>query len=415
MGKQQSPSAELYLKFKDTKKASALLCDLADAAAEDHKTNLRKCGPLGRLLAAGRVSSLQPLFPTQGYRRKPGFAHAIRDGVRDDEDGFLYRLTFDDANAARRALRSLAKDINVEYVHGPQDRKPTGDTDPYRNRQWGLAAIELFQAQDAGDFEDGEVISVAVIDTGVDDGHPDLEEVGIETTNFTSGGLRDLDGHGTHVIGTIAAVINNDIGISGVCQTRQLHSLKALGPFNQHGYFQALRKVLDLEPHVLNLSLAGAQSPTEERLIARIIRAGTIVVAAMGNDGTSRKQYPAAYRDVIAVGASNAADGHWRKSNRGRHIDLVAPGVAIFSTTPRRRSSRAHNRMYDAEGWHGTSMAAAFVTGAVVLCLAKNLDADLEHVRSALHEGADMGQDQDGFTHRLGWGRLNVRRSLELI
>ena len=87
----------------------------------------------------------------------------------------------------------------------------------------------------------------------------------------------------------------------------------------------------------------------------------------------------------------------------------------LITCTPRYRTSRARNRLYDSEGWDGTSMATAFVTGTVALCLAKNPHADLDEVRRALHEGADRVPGQAGFTSRFGWGRLNVRRTLELI
>ncbi len=234
----------------------------------------------------------------------------------------------------------------MEYVHGVEEKQPSSATDPLRNRQWGLAAIEFFQAQKLPGFDSARDISVAAIDTGVDAEHPDLEDADVQ---------------------------------------------------------------------VLNLSLVGRQTATEEKLIRRAIRNGTIVVCAMGNQGSSQRVFPAAYRNVIAVGASTTSDGPWRKSNRGRHIDLVAPGLAIFSTTPRYRTSRARNRLYDSEGWDGTSMATAFVTGTVALCLAKNPLADLDEVRRALHEGADRVPGQDGFTSRFGWGRLNVRRTLELI
>ena len=334
---------------------------------------------------------------------------------KKDEDARLYVLVFATSEDAKRAAKSLNADVDVEYVHAAEEKQPSSATDPLRNRQWGLAAIELFQAQKLPGFDSARDISVAAIDTGVDAEHPDLEDADVQVFNFTRGGARDRDGHGTHVMGTIAAVINNDVGISGVCQSQRLISLKALAPFNQRGYFRALRHVIDEDVQVLNLSLVGRQTATEEKLIRRAIRNGTIVVCAMGNQGSSQRVFPAAYRNVIAVGASTTSDGPWRKSNRGRHIDLVAPGLAIFSTTPRYRTSRARNRLYDSEGWDGTSMATAFVTGTVALCLAKNPLADLDEVRRALHEGADRVPGQDGFTSRFGWGRLNVRRTLELI
>lgn len=414
--RKSSSSAELYVKFKDTKKAGSLLQSLADAVAEGKKKKQHQCGALGRLLAEGKIASLDPLFPTAGYRRGQGADYCIRHALRGkDIDSRVYVVSCQDSRQAEEAAKLLNKDVDIEYVHGESKRSPAAGIDPLRNRQWGLTAIQLYQAQELADFRTAEDITIAVIDTGVDQGHPDLEPLDIEVMNFSSGNAKDREGHGTHVIGTIAAVTNNDVGIAGVCHSRKLYSLKALDPFDQRGYFQALRKILELDVQVLNLSLTGDESPTEEQLIDRIVDSGTVIIGAMGNDGSSRKSFPAAYRDVIAVGATGATDEHWRKSNRGRHIDLVAPGVAILSTTPRYGARRAHHRLYDLEGWHGTSMAAAFVTGTVALCLARNSSLGLDEIRRALHDGADHVSGQTRFSHKLGWGRLNVRRTLELI
>lgn len=252
-----------------------------------------------------------------------------------------------------------------------------------------------------------------MIDTGVDRRHPDLAD--ITELKFTGGRIRDRDGHGTHVIGTIAAVANNGIGISGVCESKQLVSLKVTDPFDQRGYLRALHHAIREKVQVLNISLGGPESPTEETLIRSAIRKGIVIVAAMGNHGTSRRVYPAAYRNVIAVGASTQTDECWRDSNRGAHIDLVAPGTDILSTVPRYRTRRARSKLYDAAGWSGTSMAAAYVTGTAALCLAQAPDASPQQVRDWLRSAADPIVGQQGFTHRNGWGRLNVRRTLAAI
>ncbi|NIP86589.1 MAG: S8 family serine peptidase, partial [Planctomycetales bacterium] len=102
-------------------------------------------------------------------------------------------------------------------------------------------------------------------------------------------------------------------------------------------------------------------------------------------------------------------------SNRGAHIDLVAPGTGILSTVPRYPARRAHHTLYDAEGWDGTSMAAALVTGCVALCLARQPTATVRDIRQALHAGADPIDGQTGFTHRLGHGRLNVDQTLAAL
>ena len=82
---------------------------------------------------------------------------------------------------------------------------------------------------------------------------------------------------------------------------------------------------------------------------------------------------------------------------------------------PRYATRRARARLYDAEDWHGTSLAAALVSATCLLCLAKNPRLTVEEVRAALHSGADRVDGQAGFTYRLGWGRLNVERTLAAV
>jgi subtilisin family serine protease len=377
------------------------------------------CGALGRLFATGRVVSFKPLFPAEGKPRRANAVvrfHAAMASEPDPDYAGLGVLAFASREDAKKAAKALAADPDVRFAHFGAEKQTLGTIDPLRNRQWGLTAIQLGQFRAPSGYDFGRDVKVGVIDTGVDTGHPDLVDADIDEQRFNHGRWGDQDGHGTHVIGTIAAVANNNVGITGVCRSRRLISMKALDPFSQTGYFRALRHAVDEHVQVLNLGLAGPATPTEQKLIKKAIRQGTIVVAAMGNQGSCSRCYPAAYRGVFAVGASTQADQHWRHSNRGAHIDLVAPGVSILSTVPhQRKGRRARHKGYDAEGWDGTSMAAAFVTGAVALCLALKPDATLRDVRRALHNGADRVDGQTGFTHRMGWGRLNVPRTLSLL
>jgi hypothetical protein len=396
-----------------------MLRALAEATAIGQKNIQAKCGALGRLLAGGTIVSLKPLFPQKAKARPTNPIQDLCAAIEAEPDSDLKGLcvlSFASRRDAEKACKSLSADRDVRYAHLGEPKRTMCSIDPLRNRQWALRAIDLCQAQELPGFQFAHDVKIAVIDTGVDREHPDLIEADIEERMFTSGRIRDKDGHGTHIIGTIAAVTNNNIGIAGVCQSRRLMSLKALDPFSQTGYYQALRHAMDHEVQVLNLSVAGPGTPTEQTLIRKAIASGMIVVAAMGNERSKRRFYPAAYPDVIAVGASTQTDTLWRYSNQGKWIDLVAPGVNILSTVPhRRKGRRAKQKLYDAEGWDGTSMAAAFVTGAVALCLAKKPGAVLDDVHRALCEGADRIEGQTGFTKRLGWGRLNVARTLSLL
>jgi subtilisin family serine protease len=389
----------------------------------------RTRGPLDALLAHPTVASIEPLF-SEGRARRAAAVDRVLLSVEepDTELAGLNVLTAESVKSAGDACRALCGDRRVEYAHVvaerflfPARRRPAparrrrATLDPLQSRQWGLAAVRLFQAQALAGFREATGVVIAVVDTGVDAGHPDLAGILVEEQNFTRGPLRDTKGHGTHVIGIIAAVQNNRVGISGVCQSRKIMSLKALGPYDGPGYYRALRHATDNGAQVVNLSLGGSHDPTEELLVRRALRRGVVVAAAMGNEFLEGNptSYPAAIPGVIAVGASTEVDGRAQFSNTGRHIDLVAPGVNILSTVPTYPSELAETTGYDA--WPGTSMATPFVAAASALLLAKRPGATRTQVRRALVAGADRTPGQRGFSPEFGWGRLNVAAALARI
>ncbi len=391
---------------------------------------------LEMLVLSGAIESVEPLFDSPGIRRAAGserLAFAVEPSGVGEEDT-LHILTFRDEDAAEHACAALQQDAKVEYVHRPAERylmspggvgakkgarkrsrsrrRTTGRLDPLESRQWGLGAVRWYDAQKLSTFKDARDVTIAVIDTGVDAKHPDLQGVVVEEKSFTTGPLKDTKGHGTHVIGILAAVRHQQIGISGICASRRILSLKALGPYSGVGYYRAIRYAIDQKVSVLNLSLGGPHDPTEEILIRAAIDSGMVVVAAMGNEfrAGNAPSYPAALPDVIAVGASTEIDRRASFSNTGPHITLVAPGENILSTVPTYASELAESTDYDA--WPGTSMATPFVAATAALIRARRPKTKVGDVRNALVKGADKVSGQSGFTEELGHGRLNVRRSL---
>ena len=243
----------------------------------------------------------------------------------------------------------------------------------------------------AAGFKNATNITVAVVDTGIDTTHPDLKDAIVEYKNFLRGSDKDFVGHGTHVAGIIAATAGNGLGISGVCGGKIL-ALKALPrdgeEFDAPAYYRALRYVIG-RAQVLNLSLGGEKDPAEIDILRDVIAAGVVVIAAMGNEYEEGNptEYPAAMPEVCAVGATDELDKRAGFSNTGRHIDLVAPGVGILSTTPTFRYDGDGEREYDA--WDGTSMATPHVAGAAALVLAKSPDLTPAQVIKKLTSSAD--------------------------
>jgi subtilisin family serine protease len=358
---------------------------------------------IARLRPAG-LHSLEPLFasypPDTGRSRfapRERYALALAHSVADLGEGPLGGVVL--AKVRERSitdafLQSIASERVVDYAERSARVWPAASApDPVRNLQWGLRAIGWFHAS----LPSARAIQVAVIDTGVDTEHPDLEGVvaRYEHKHLTA---KDPVGHGTHVAGILAAKTNDEAGIAGVADC-QLAVWKVFPDRPQGGdfyagtrlYHQALREVRDSDARVLNLSIGkGIPRRVERAVIEELIKKGTTVVAAMGNehDEGSPTVWPAAYPGVISVGAVNEGRTRAHFSNTGAHIDLLAPGSNILSTLPVRASRIAGRSERGFAAWSGTSMAAPHVSAAAALLCARNRRWGPEEIRAHLRDTA---------------------------
>ncbi|MGG1571608.1 S8 family peptidase [Fictibacillus sp. NRS-1165] len=227
----------------------------------------------------------------------------------------------------------------------------------------------------------GEGIVVAVLDTGCQMDHPDLISSVIDGKNFTTdyggntGMYADNNGHGTHVAGTIAAVQNGQ-GVVGVAPAAKLLICKVLRG-DGSGTFDSIMKGIDYavkwrgpngeRVRVISMSLGGPEEvPGLQKLIQNAVSQGISFVVAAGNEGDDKEEtfeyaYPAAYNEVIEVGAVDYDSMLAYFSNNNAEIDVVAPGVDIVSTYPGSRYARLS----------GTSMATPHVSGAIALLIQK--------------------------------------------
>jgi len=269
---------------------------------------------------------------------------------------------------------------------------------------------------------------VAIVDTGIDYYHPDLEaniwvnlgeEAGNGLDDDGNGYVDDVHGydfvsddsdpmddqlHGTHVAGIVGAVGNNGIGVAGVCWQTRLMALKA---FDEHGEATIARVVEALRYAVANgARLVNASWSSSERslALAEAVDAardrGVLVVAAAGNERTDTPVYPAAYGGVVAVAASTPRDQRAGFSNYGAYVDLTAPGENVYSTVP--------NHRYDYLS--GTSMAAPLVTGAAALVLARHPQFSPTDLENVLRNAVDR-IDVDRY---IGTGRLNAYKAVRV-
>lgn len=212
----------------------------------------------------------------------------------------------------------------------------------------------------------GEGVKVAVLDTGIDSHHPDLEDNVRGVYNAKSPGApgKDDNGHGTHVAGIIAAA-KNGLGVVGVAPAAEIYGVKI---FNRWGnghlsdIIAGLNWAYENGIRVVNMSFGTSQpSRALEEAVDRCLGAGMVLVAAAGNQEKDNSVlYSARYPGVIAVSAIDREGKLASFSSRGPEVTLAAPGVDILSTIPGNR--------YGTKS--GTSMACPHVTGIVALLLA---------------------------------------------
>ena len=213
----------------------------------------------------------------------------------------------------------------------------------------------------------GAGVNVAVLDSGIAKDHPDLKNNVVSMVDFT-GDTRPFHPHGTHVAGIIAASAD-DAGVIGVAPEAKLHSLRVLDadglcPSDYRYVIQALEWVRDHpEIDIVNISL-GSPIPGPERMktiISELVHRGVIIVAASGNDRAKEISYPARYDDIISVAAMDKDGNIANFSNVGQSLDVVAPGVDIYSTWV--------NGGFGYAKESGTSMSAPFISGLLALML----------------------------------------------
>lgn len=263
-------------------------------------------------------------------------------------------FTFDNigviaASVPAQALKGLRNNPNVEYVEPDQIRRPEAQTVPY--------GIDMVQARDVWDADrDGELdagaptgegIKVCVIDSGLHAGHEDFQGVRVDGGHPEGKWNFDHCGHGTHVTGTIAAA-NNDLGVVGVSPGKvSLFVVKVFGNDVQTScswtfsslLIDAANRCHDAGAKVINMSLGGGSSRSEQLVFRSLEKRGVLSVAAAGNHGSPARavdgySYPASYDSVMSVAALDSSKALAAFSAKNPQVEIAGPGVAVASTYP---------------------------------------------------------------------------------
>jgi hypothetical protein len=250
-------------------------------------------------------------------------------------------------------------------------------------------------------------VVVAVVDTGVDLNHPDLQDRLVKGVNILEPNKlpQDDHGHGTNVAGVIAAISNNQIGIAGIAQNARIMPIKAVpanGIGQEEDLIKGIRYAVDNGARIVILSLGLHLNSTQMlETIAYAEQKNVLLVAATGNTGET-VMYPSAYATVVAVGGATLSNEYKYLSNYGPEIDLIAPWY-VFTT------SRDGNYAYK----EGTSMAAPQVAGIAALLLGVDGTLKPAQLRERLRQSTTMGK-QAKWNPLTGYGLIRADVALSM-
>jgi hypothetical protein len=337
----------------------------------------------------------------------------------------IIRARLNDGRSARTVLAQMAGDPRVasaqpNYVYALQQDVPKSVADaqtPVASApatQPAPSALRIRQPQyivdklrldDAHRLARGERVRVAVIDSGMDSAHPELQ--GIIAGSFDALGQEPAPhAHGT----AMAAAISAQAQLQGVAPAARLLAARAFsgkaGPASASGTTFHILSAFDWAAsegaRVVNLSFAGPQDRLLSRTLAGAKAKGIVSIAAAGNGGAKAAPlYPGADANVIAVTATDADDKPFAGANRGAYVSVAAPGVDVLAAEPQGRYAFSS----------GTSIAAAHVSGLAALILEKRPDLDLDGVRKLLMDSAvDLGAR--GRDPVFGAGRVDAPAAL---
>lgn len=359
---------------------------------------------------------------------------------------------FEDEATAVAAEAALQGSVGLKAVEANRVRHlpksvPTGEgapslgfklqqADPRANEQWHWPRMKFPEAWGKAR---GQGVIAAVIDSGVDIGHPDLkanllpliDEVVAFGRRDELGGVnldgRDGHGHGTHVCGLVGAIANNGIGVTGGAPEVKVLPVKvttSAGEADDATIAKAITDAADQGAKVLNLSIGGPEPSLIllEALNYAFAKGASVVIAA-GNDGLA-VNYPAAYPGVISVGAITDTDSVASYSSRGPGLVIMAPGGGppgqsqgrgILSCIPTYPCflTEFQGKPKGYGELAGTSMASPQVTAAVAVLLSAEPGLSAPQVRTRLAAAAeDLGAPQ--WDKVFGFGVVDLAKSLRI-
>ncbi len=331
------------------------------------------------------------------------------------------------AGTVKQAIAALRANPNVEYAEPNGiaqafvDPNDTYYSTCYNTAFYGCVAQwnwPKIQANLAWDLVTGSTdVKVAVLDTGIDNSHPDLPPVALQKDFINNDDNAEDDfGHGTHVAGIIGALTNNGVGVAGENWSVSLMAGKVLDAYGSGTWESVANGITwaaDNGANVINMSLGGSSSSTTlKNAVDYAWGKGVVIACSAGNGGSTTKTYPASYTNCIAVAATDKNDRKASFSSYGfSWVDVAAPGDAVLSTMPNTpvtlNTSYGYKMNYDALS--GTSMAAPHVAGLAALVWASGKCTTASCVRSRIEKNSDK---LSGTFLYWRYGRINAYKAV---
>jgi len=366
----------------------------------------------------------------------PGITKPFPDTSISKALSKIYQIHFTDTARIDSLIAKLSRFGEVEYAEMHPISISSFTPNDIESSQWYLSKIN---AQGAWDLTQGSAnVVIAIVDNAVRITHTDLvsnlwvnpgEIPGNLLDDDLNGYTDDVNGydvadrdpnpnppastinsspfvHGTHCAGIASAKTNNGIGMASVGFNCRIMAVKctpntAKGDVLSNSY-DGVYYTIRAKANIISMSFGGkGYSATGQSIMNTANSLGITLIAAAGNNNTDTLFYPAAFNNVIGVGASNESDQKSSFSNYGSYIDLVAPGNNIYSTLA--GSDAAYGKL------NGTSMATPIVAGVAALVKSANPSFSPAQIEAALKKGCvKIDNLNPSFAGKLGAGRINA-------